>query len=364
MRVDVLVIGLGPAGASAALQAAAAGCEVLAVDRKKLLGEPVQCAEFVPMPMLRHCQDEGVLRQRVQGMKTYLPSQAHEASAFPGLMVDRARFDQAIARQAQRAGARLRLSTRLTALDLERQQATMVTDGVTEVVAYQMLVAADGPRSSVARLAHLPALATVQTRQYTVPLHASYEDTDIWLSDDFPGGYAWLFPKGNEANLGIGADRHYETDLKTPLERLHAALVAQGVVGADVISRTGGEIPVGGLRTRLVHGRIVFVGDAAGLTHPITGAGISAAVISGERAGTAAAAFLQAHDPAELASFEEDIRDQFEDTLTRAVARRQWLADHWRTPAAREDEVMRRGWIAFPEYFQDRAPGLASTPVS
>ena len=59
-----------------------------------------------------------------------------------------------------------------------------------------------GPTARVAR--GLPALPLIHTRQYTVPLTQPYADTDIWLSDEFPGGYAWLFPKGGVANLGLG----------------------------------------------------------------------------------------------------------------------------------------------------------------
>jgi flavin-dependent dehydrogenase len=183
-----------------------------------------------------------------------------------------------------------------------------------------------------------------------VPLTAPYEATDIWLSDRYPGGYAWLFPQGRVANLGVGAERALQPNLKQPLEALHAELASAGRVGREVLRRTGGAIPVGGLRVRLVEGRALFVGDAAGLTHPISGAGIAAAVISGERAGWAAAGFLAGEGRA-LEEFEEDIRDHFAVVLHRAVARRRALRSCWRTPAARSDSVMRWGWIAFEEYY-------------
>jgi flavin-dependent dehydrogenase len=105
------------------------------------------------------------------------------------------------------------------------------------------------------------------------------------------------------------------------------------------------------LRERLVYGTVLFVGDAAGLTHPITGAGIAAAVQSGERAGLAAAEYLESGDPARLADYEEDMRAQYGPTLARACARRRWLAQYWRTAVANDDAVQRRGWIAFKEYF-------------
>ncbi len=350
--VDVLVIGLGPGGASAAMTAARAGGQVLGVDRNRAIGEPVQCAEFVPRPMGSYTRDEGVLRQTIDGMKTVLPSGTVAHSAFPGLMIDRAAFDRAIAERAAAAGARLETGTRLVALDRASHTATLRdADGASTEVRFGALVAADGPHSPSAKLAGLPALRTVQTRQYTVPLLKPYTDTDIWLSDDFPGGYAWLFPRGDVANLGLGIDKQVDGDLKAPLDALHAQLVAQGLVGEAILGRTGGAIPVDGLRERLyLDGPLLLVGDAAGLTHPITGAGISAAVVSGERAGEAAMAWLQGDGEA-LDDFEEDVRDQFEASVQRGVTRRRELDRLWRTPAAHDDAAMRRGWIAFDEYF-------------
>lgn len=357
--VDVLVVGLGPAGGSAARCAARRGLRVLGVERNRRIGVPVQCAEFIPAPLARYASAEGVRVQSITGMKSALPSGARLATAFPGIMIDRARFDQAIAQCAQDAGAELWEATRLVGLDATERRARLQRDGSVVEVRYRLLVAADGPHSTVGRNLGLPALEVVHTRQYTVPLRCPYTDTDIWLSDEYPGGYGWLFPKGEVANVGLGADRSLaDADLKTPLDRLHLQLVDAGIVGPMVLQRTGGAIPVGGLRPRLVEGRVVFVGDAAGLTHPITGAGIAAAVVSGERAGQAAEAYLDGGFAGALAEFEEDVRDQYEASIERALERRAFLNRHWHTPAVHEDHVLRRGWIAFDEYFAEQADGV------
>jgi digeranylgeranylglycerophospholipid reductase len=348
--VDMLVVGAGPGGAAAAWGAARVGLKTLVVEKKQSIGEPVQCAEFIPGPMVGYTRRDGVLSQRIDGMKTYLPSGAVTPSAYAGLMVHRAEFDRALAARAAAAGAEIITDAALVALDAARQIAQIRHAGRNREITYRVLVAADGPRSTAARLMGLPALPVIQTRQYTVPLTQPYADTDIWLSDEFPGGYAWLFPKDALANLGLGADRRFESDLKTPLARLHAELVRQGRVGAEIVQRTGGAIPVGGLRARLAHGNILFVGDAAGLTHPITGAGIAAAVQSGEYAASAAAEYVGGNARA-LAAYDEDVREQYGPALDRAVERRAQLTRCWRHPAARDDRVQRRGWIAFEEYF-------------
>lgn len=348
-QVDVLVVGLGPAGSTAATAAARARLKVLAIERKQQIGVPVQCAEFIPLPLGAFAQADGVLQQRIAGMTSRLPSGAEEHSALSGLMIDRAAFDCALAQQATEQGAELWRETRLLRIDTEQRHAIVGTPSGERIIQYRLLIAADGPHSSVAASLQMPPMNTVFTRQYTVPLLRPLGDTAIWLSGDFPGGYAWLFPKGGFANLGAGADKRFTHDLKQPLDTLHRSLVAQGLVGAEITAVTGGLIPVGGLRDTLVLGNILFVGDAAGLTHPISGAGIAAAVASGELAGEAAGQFLKQQRADALAEYESEIRERYTPSLQRALARRRQLDAYWAMDMS--DAQHRQGWIAFPEYF-------------
>jgi len=345
VNTDVLVIGLGPAGGAASLVAARGGLSVLAVERKKAIGVPVQCAEWIPLALGRHAQAPGVLVQAISGMESVLPSGVVVKTHAPGLMVNRAAFDQALALAATEAGAKLELGCTLRQLDVAQRRAWLESPQGSMECRYKLLIAADGPDSSVAKLLGLPRQPVVHARQYSVPLRQPLDETRVWLSDQYPGGYAWLFPKGRVANLGAGMDKSLAPDLKTPLDRLHQRLVAEGVVGQEIHGRTGGAIPVGGLRPGLTVGHVMLVGDAGGFTHPITGAGIDAAVSSGERAGQAAVAWLNGKGNA-LQEFEKDMKDQFESSLQRAVKRRSMLR-----LAAQDDLALRKGWVAFPEYF-------------
>lgn len=347
---DVLVVGLGPGGGAAAATAAERGARVIAIDKKRRVGEPVQCAEFIPLPLGRYATGEGVLQQRVSGMRCFLPSGAVKDSEFSGLMIDRAAFDQALAARAADAGAALCLTTRLLSVDFQRRIALVLEQDRRLEIRYRALVAADGPLSKVARLLGLPSQKVAHSRQYTVPLNRRLTDTQIWLSPAYPGGYAWLFPRGSSANLGLGIDEEFGRNLKAPLDDLHRTLLEAGVVGPRILRRTGGAIPLGGMRECLVEGDILFVGDAAGLTHPITGAGIGAAVLSGEEAGRVAARHAAGERHA-LEGYDEVVRDLFGSTIERALRTRESLRRIWLTPAAGLDENQRRGWIAFEEYF-------------
>jgi digeranylgeranylglycerophospholipid reductase len=239
------------------------------------------------------------------------------------------------------------LRTALTALDLPARIAAVRCGAETKAIGFRLLIAADGPRSKVGVLAGLPALSAVRSLQFAVPLAAPQSDTFVWLSNATPGGYAWLFPRGNEANLGLGMEAADPGARKQALESLHGRLVADGMVGTEILRRTGGAIPVGGLRSPLALGAILFAGDAAGLTHPITGAGIAAALLSGEAAGVAAGDHLSGRSGA-LQDYEQEMRDLYGPSFQRALRARA------ASVGGAEDSARsryRRGWVAFAEYF-------------
>jgi len=349
-RADVLVLGLGPAGASAAAAAAQAGSSVIAVDRKREAGRPVQCAEFVPAIVGIDVGDLAAsTRQRIRSMLTFVEREAPDVKEnFPGHMLDRAAFDAALVAGAEAAGAVCRFGAAVRRIHSE---------GVVELadgrrLAAEVLVGADGPRSIAGRAIGQVNTELVETRQITVPLARPHEATDIYLSADIPGGYGWLFPKGEAANLGAGVDPSFKRRLKEIVARLHAAAIESGQVGARILGLTGGLIPVGGMLKpagALGDTLVLLAGDAAGLTNPVTGAGIAAAVHSGRLAGGAAAARV-AGDRAAGETYEEELEDVFRAALDRAVGRRRELAaaSAGRAPGIAE---LRRGWIAYPEYW-------------
>jgi geranylgeranyl reductase family protein len=344
--VDVLCVGLGPAGARAAAAAAAHGCRVMAVDRKREPGIPVQCAEFVPALIgsevggLAQC-----VRQHITAMQTFVECEAPDhTEPFPGRMLDRAAFDARLVADAVQAGADCRFATTIRAISRDG----VVTLSGGSRIAPRVIVGADGPRSIVGGAVGRVNHALVETRQVTVPLRAPHEATDIFLSASIPGGYGWLFPKGEVANLGAGVDPAQKHKLKAIVASLHERLVGEGRVGREIVAMTGGAIPVGGpLDPRGCLGRVpvLLAGDAAGLANPVTGAGIAAAVRSGTLAGEAAALYLDDQGFA-LDDYQDELDALFGPSLSRALHRREELLRAAPTPAA-----LRRAWIAYPDYW-------------
>lgn len=338
---DVLVIGLGPAGASAAAAAAQCGCRVIALDRRREPGRPVQCAEFVPAMIGADGEDLArAVRQRIEAMATFVEDDPPDWKPdFPGRMLDRAAFDAALAARAERAGAEVRFHAPVRRIGADGT--VLLADGTR--LRARVIVGADGPRSVAGRAIGSVNACMVETRQVTVPLAAPHAATDIFLSARIPGGYGWLFPKGDVANLGAGVHPAHRPRLKEIVAALHARLAAEGRVGRRILARTGGAIPVGGmLRPRGLLGEtaVLLAGDAAGLANPVTGAGIAAAVHSGRLAGEAAAA-------GSFAEYEEELQSVYAASLERALCRRRELL-----ASAKGKRELRRGWIAYPEYWQ------------
>jgi geranylgeranyl reductase family protein len=347
---DIVVVGLGPAGSSAAAAAARAGCRVLAFDRRREPGRPVQCAEFVPA--LIGIEVDGLshsVQQSIASMATFVEGDAPDVHEnFPGQMLDRAAFDAALVQRAAAAGAACAFGVDGRPLAGGRMT---LSDG--RRVGAKVIVGADGPRSRVGRAIGHRNEALVETRQITVALKQPSEATDIFLSRDIAGGYGWLFPKGPFANLGAGVDPDHKVRLKAIVDRLHRSLVAEGRVGTDVLALTGGAIPVGGMvgpTGALGSTLVLLAGDAAGLAHPITGAGIAAAVHSGRLAGEAAARACGG-DASAARDYDEELRDVFGAALERAVRRRRELASAMRAGVSGAKAALRRGWIAYPEYW-------------
>jgi len=344
---DVLVLGLGPAGAAAAAAAGRRGCKVVALDRKHVAGIPVQCAEFVPAMIGIDVVDlADSVRQPIEAMATYLENDAPDLRPnFPGYMLDREVFDSALVSTATQAGARCRFDScirKVTAGGFVE-----LSNGHT--LRARVIVGADGPRSRAGKAIGCVNAELVETRQISVGLCKPHAATDIFLSAGIPGGYAWLFPKRDVANVGAGVNPAHKSRLRQIVACLHASLVREGRVGREILGLTGGAIPVGGMlkpRGTLGETLVLLAGDAAGLTNPVTGAGIAAAVHSGRLAGKAAAAAVSG-DSVAAQMYEEELEDVYRAALDRAMRRRRELLT---TPPGKA--ALRRGWIAYAEYWQ------------
>ena len=348
---DVLVVGLGPAGSRAAATAAAAGLSIVALDRRRAAGTPVQCAEFVPTPIERDVPDvRRVTAQKIARMLTFAGSESPQVSEdLRGFMIDRAAFDRMLAQEAARNGAECRYGEAVLAIDADG----MVQTSAGANLRPRVLIGADGPHSQIGAAIGEINRDLVETRQVTVPLVLPHDATDIFLKPDYRGGYGWLFPKGAVANVGVGVVSEARARLKPLLAALLDKLSQQRRIGTKSFALTGGAIPVGGrLRSVGWLGKtaVLLAGDAAGLTNPVTGAGIASAVQSGALAGRAAADWL-AGESAALDDYQQELGDIFDAALGRALRRRRALLARYADCGRPDGRALSESWIASPYYW-------------
>jgi flavin-dependent dehydrogenase len=275
---DVLVVGAGPAGSCAARAAALAGARVILVERRRQVGFPVQCAEFVPwqlghqVPIPARC-----IAQTIGQMRTFLPDGTVVDKQAAGYVLDRALWDRYLAVLACQAGAELRTG--------------------------------------------------------------------------------WAAKVGVAVNVRLGG--RPEPALEHLLDKL--ALPRTAIVGT-----LGGPVPVGGPVVALRSGPVLLVGDAAGLTHPLTGGGIAPAVLSGQLAGQAAARAVAGQGGPALDFYPQEWEAAMGAAQRQALANRRALDAGWSDNPATLSDRIRETWIAFPAYGRRKqnTTGRASLPGS
>jgi len=350
---DIVVIGAGPAGSSAAQAAAQRGARVLLIDRRQRVGVPVQCAELVPQWISRYASFSSTCTvQRVEAMVTHLPDGISYEMKSPGYMLDRSLFDKELAASAILSGAKISIETR--ALGLSSEGLVVERGSKEEVIQSKVFIGADGASSSVARFVGQPPLKTIAALQYEVVLPERRNHVDVYFHKDYEGGYAWFFPKGRTANAGVGVVTSKASQLSNLLGKfLDSLMESKTLQEIQVVSKTGGFIPCEP-RQKIVLGNVLLIGDAAGHAHPITGAGIFNAVMAGEIAGRIAAEAVERDDLRYLGNYETEWQEAFGKSLSYGALKREFLEKNWNKPEVDFAGLIRKTWVGFKEYHRDR----------
>jgi flavin-dependent dehydrogenase len=345
-KVDVLIVGGGPAGARAAAEVAAAGFSVTVVEAKDHVGERCHCAEWVPWLLTREVSiPPSTSGERSDYLTVHLADKQAPVKS-PGLWIDRPRWERRLLVEASRAGAVIQAGVRFK--DFDRGRAVIEGPFGRAGIEARVIVVADGAMSRTTAAAGLGRLETVGAVQVEVPLVRKIQGGMVAFRPDLMG-YTWLFPKAGTANVGLGGLALGTENLSRMLDQWWSRLIDQGLVGRSTLRRTGGRLPVAGMRPELtvrVEDSVLLVtGDAAGLTHPATGAGIPQAVASGTLAGRAAAR-LVAGDRDAGADYDRQVRERFGGYLERGRARREKAREMW---AEDFERAVRTYWPLWPK---------------
>ena len=342
---DILVVGAGPAGGAAALAAAQRGANVWVADRKPVVGTPVRCAEYIPAPLLGRLDiGTSFIVQRTETMKTFLPDEPVREIRAPGFVINRDILDQSLIQAARDAGCRVMLATQVCRRVDDRTVLLKQNSGPTIEVHADIIIGADGPHSTVGRWVGAVNRRLMPGIQATLPLTTPMDWTEVHFYPAIYAGYGWLFPKVNVANVGIGLIKTPDPDciLRRLLDGFIDQLRSEGKVNGNPARYTAGWIPAEPVRPA-VYGNVALAGDAAGHTHPITGAGIANAVICGDIAGKWSARAAESGDPGLLKQYDAQWRDFLEASHNRAFRRRLHMEAGWRD----FPNIIKSCWMAF-----------------
>lgn len=297
---DVVVVGGGPSGATAAEDLARSGLSVALLDRE---GRIKPCGGAIPPRLIADFAiPEDLLVARIRTARMVSPTGRRVdipiEDGFVG-MVDREDFDAFLRRRAGQAGAELHTGTYQRIVRDADGPVVVYRDretGAQKSLAARVVIGADGARSRVARdevpggdrIPYVIAYHEIIAAPGAVgDYHPDRCDVvyDGRISPDF---YGWVFPHGDRASVGMGS-MVKGFDLKKATADLRQA---SGLSACDTIRREGAPIPLKPL-DRWDNGRdLVLAGDAAGVVAPSSGEGIYYAMVGGRVAATAAAAAL------------------------------------------------------------------------
>ena len=290
-QYDAIVIGAGPAGSVTAFRLAREGVSVLLVDkarfpRDKPCGGGLTLRAVRQLPLSVDPVVEHVVTSVEFGVR-YRHRYVRHASRPLILMTQRRRLDAYLAEQAAAAGADFRDGVKAGAVELEDGEVAVELGG--DRVTAGVLIGADGANGVVPRQLGLGAeptygVALEGNLPYAVIGEERYRAKAVVDLGIVPGGYGWVFPKGDHANFGVGGWQRTGPQLRDHLRRY---CLAYGVPPDALEQVRGHRLPLRRPAAALARGRSLLVGDAAGLVDPLSGDGMFEAFISARLAAEA-----------------------------------------------------------------------------
>lgn len=289
---DVIVIGAGPAGTSAAYVLAKQGVRVGLLEKAS-------------MPRYKPC-GAGLVTRAVKALpfdvsdvveQTCHTAELNLIDAGMGFRVTRKlpvvfmtmreNFDFLLYRKAEEAGAKVQDKCRVEGVESHADRVDVQTSH--GKMSSRFIIACDGALGLVSRMAgwkDTRKLIPVLEWEVFVPQVEidRFSGTARFDFGYFPSGYAWIFPKKDHLSIGLGGKKRLPGGLRPALD---GYIKKSGISRIDRVEKHGYVIPLSPRTDSVVKGRIILAGDCAGFVDPVTAEGITFAIRSGQSAGRA-----------------------------------------------------------------------------
>jgi geranylgeranyl reductase family protein len=299
---DVAIVGAGPAGSTAAHCLASAGARVLLVDRATfprdkpcgggVTGRAARLLPFAIDPVVEDVID--TIDCRLHYRRRFV----RKARMPVALMTQRRRLDHFLLRKAEEVGADVREGVKVA----DVHSTGLTVDGAE--ISARIVIGADGCNGTSARALGLGGeIVHGVGLEANFPLASRYAGTMVLELAVVPGGYGWIFPKGDHVNVGVGGNASEGPRLRAHLRRL---CHEHGIDPESAAETRGYRLPMRSPTSSLARGTAAVIGDAAGLLDPFSGDGIYEAFLSAQLVSDAALDLL-AGRAAGLEPFEQAV---------------------------------------------------------
>jgi len=291
MKCDVIVVGAGPAGLTAANIIARQGFTVSVLERERQLGVK-PCGEAASKRTIEEAvvsSTQDFIMQEINCATIYAPNGQNisiEREAGEGYIINKTLFLQSLAEKAAETGVHIRINQPVVNLQRDDAGVTVETkDGAWEA---RLILGADGFASTVARKLGFETpgarrlIPCIQYNMVNCRL-TNTQTTEFYLGRKVaPLGYAWIFPKGDgKANVGLGVRGTSARPYLDQFIRDHPSIFAH----AEIVGVEAAPVTISGLLEKIVDDRVMLVGEAAGQVIPLTGGGIHSSMVGGTMAG-------------------------------------------------------------------------------
>ena len=328
---DVVVIGAGPGGGSAALHCARLGLNTLILEEHEQIGIPVHCGECLSEVAVQNLDlklPEEVISLHVKGIRVLFPNKIEKTLTEPGYVLEKHLFEEWLINEAVKEGATFKASHKVRSLSkkfkLENQFSNWEIGGKGELfpITAKIIIDASGVAGISSKILNnsnkIEVIAGYQYEMSEVK-NDGYLDFYIWPKYA-PEGYVWMIPKKEErANVGLvttkkkdkvkSLDSFIQDTYLNSNEKVDPPWRKKGTK----IKPFGGTIPISGPRNNTIDDGLIMVGDAAGFTSPLFEGGSHLAMKSGKFAAQVAEEAIKKnkYSKIELKKYEKLWKEEF-----------------------------------------------------